>query len=142
VAAPYEFMLQPRWGDMDALGHVNNTRYLDYAQEARIAFFVERLGAVARTPLVVGRQEVDYLRPLVFRNQPVVVQVSVEALGNRSFTLLHTVREPEPDGPTYAKVSAVLVGFNPEAGGSAPLREDERAALRALLPESEMVRTG
>lgn len=24
------------WGDMDALGHVNNARYFDYFQEARI----------------------------------------------------------------------------------------------------------
>ncbi|WP_459075898.1 acyl-CoA thioesterase, partial [Legionella pneumophila] len=29
------------WGDMDALGHVNNARYFDYFQEARIDWLRE-----------------------------------------------------------------------------------------------------
>ena len=28
-----------RWGDMDNYGHVNNTVYLEYVQEARVAWF-------------------------------------------------------------------------------------------------------
>jgi len=27
------------WGDMDAFGHVNNTRYFRYFETARIAYF-------------------------------------------------------------------------------------------------------
>ena len=28
-----------RWGDMDAMGHVNNTVYFRYMEQARIAWF-------------------------------------------------------------------------------------------------------
>jgi len=83
---------------------------------------------------VVARQEIDYLRPLVYSNQSVVVQVQVEAIGTRSFTLLQTIREPGADGRIYARVVAVMVGFDRDSGGSRPLGEDERAALTALLP--------
>ena len=33
-----------RWGDMDALGHMNNAVYFRYLEPARISWF-ERLGA-------------------------------------------------------------------------------------------------
>ena len=128
----YEFTLQPRWGDMDAMNHVNNARYLDYAQEARVSFFLELMGA-ARAPLVVARQEVDYLRPMVYRNQSIVVRIEVVAVGNRSFTLVQTVQEPGAQGEVYAKVLAIMVAFDREQGGSRPLHEDERAALTASL---------
>ncbi|MGZ4522307.1 MAG: acyl-CoA thioesterase [Mycobacteriaceae bacterium] len=136
MGAPYEFSLQPRWGDMDSLNHVNNVRYLDYAQESRIAFLEGLTAEAGHKPLVVGRQEVDYLRPLVYRNRPVVVQVVVGAVGNRSFTLLQTVKEPEPDGPVYAKVLTVMVCFDPSEGRSRPMHADERAALTPLLADS------
>lgn len=118
---------------MDALGHVNNVRYLDYAQEARIAFFTELLGPMGRSPLIVGRQEIDYLHPLVYRNHPLVVVVMVQAVGCRSFTLRQTIREPEATGEAYAKVVTVMVGFEPAAGRSRPLRPEETEVLTALL---------
>lgn len=131
----FRFLLQSRWADMDALHHVNNVRYLEYAQEARIAFFVRAVGLDpdTRSPVVVVRQEIDYVRPLVHRDTQVAVDVTVTHLGNRSFTLAQTVRDPGPDGPTYARVLTVLVGFDPATESSRPLEEAERAGLTALL---------
>ena len=34
----FTYEIQVRWGDSDRLGHVNNTRFMEYMQEARIAF--------------------------------------------------------------------------------------------------------
>ena len=31
-----------RWGDMDAYGHVNNTLYFLYVQEARFAMLIDK----------------------------------------------------------------------------------------------------
>ena len=33
----HSLRLQVRWGDMDALGHVNNAEYLRYFEQSRIA---------------------------------------------------------------------------------------------------------
>ena len=47
-----------RWGDMDALGHVNNTVYFRYMEQARIEWFYAHTKAVAYSgndgPLIVN----------------------------------------------------------------------------------------
>ena len=42
--APLRVQVPMRWGDMDAYGHVNNVKYIEYAQEARILFIRSRFG--------------------------------------------------------------------------------------------------
>lgn len=39
----FEMSMPIRWGDMDAFGHVNNTVYFRYMEQARISWF-EQLG--------------------------------------------------------------------------------------------------
>lgn len=39
----FEMSMPIRWGDMDAFGHVNNTVYFRYMEQARISWF-EALG--------------------------------------------------------------------------------------------------
>ena len=35
----HEMTVPIRWGDMDAMGHVNNTVYFRYMEQTRITFF-------------------------------------------------------------------------------------------------------
>ena len=35
----YQMEIPIRWGDMDAMGHVNNTVYFRYMEQARISWF-------------------------------------------------------------------------------------------------------
>ena len=44
----FSHRLEVRWREMDALGHVNNARYLTYFETGRIAYF-ERLSPDKRT---------------------------------------------------------------------------------------------
>ncbi len=44
----YEMTIPIRWGDMDAMGHVNNTTYFRYLETARIDWM--RLIGVALDP--------------------------------------------------------------------------------------------
>ena len=46
-----------RWGDLDAFGHVNNSTYLIFAQEARYAWS-------KMIEMVVARAEVDFIAPI------------------------------------------------------------------------------
>ena len=58
-----------RWSDMDAYGHLNNSRFLTLYEEARVAlFFLGGRGAVGS--FVISRHEVDYLRPVDFATGP------------------------------------------------------------------------
>lgn len=57
-----------RWSDLDAYGHVNNSRFLTLYEEARVALMFAGgrawgVGSFA-DGVVIRRHEVDYLRPV------------------------------------------------------------------------------
>lgn len=134
------FPLQLRWADLDLLGHVNNVRFLEYAQEARIKFLtlLDAHGVLPRRPAVVVRQEIDYDHVLELTDAPVHVRVHVVAVGRASVTVEQVVEAaatPEqPDrAQVFARVRSVVVGFDAAAGRSVPLTDASRGALTAML---------
>ncbi len=76
-----------RWADMDLLGHVNNVTYLDYVAEARENLFAGHPAATA----AVARHQVEFVKPLVFRRQPVLVDTWVTDIADDEVTLAHEV---------------------------------------------------
>jgi acyl-CoA thioester hydrolase len=68
-----------RWGDMDAMGHVNNTVYFRYMEQARIGWFDALLPqgeAWKRTGIVIVNASCNFKRPI---NYPGTVEVRVYA---------------------------------------------------------------
>jgi acyl-CoA thioester hydrolase len=64
-----------RWGDMDAMGHVNNTVYFRYMEQARIGWFdalVPRAEAWKSTGIVIANAACNFKRPI---NYPGTVEV-------------------------------------------------------------------
>ena len=137
----FAYPLQLRWGDLDLLGHVNNVRHVEYAQEARIAFFTDLAadGRLPRSPVVVARQEIDYVRVLELTDAPVEVRVTVSAVGNSSFTVDQVIVGVGEGTPTFSRVRSVVVGLDPDTGRSVPLTDEARAVLRGLLAADPVV---
>ena len=81
-----------RWADMDPLGHVNNVTYVDYLQEARVDMLRVHPptsgGEQLAEGVVVARHEVEYVAPLVFRREPVSLELWVTEVRAASFTTL------------------------------------------------------
>jgi acyl-CoA thioester hydrolase len=119
---------------MDAYGHVNNVTYLVYLEEARVSLF-ERLNLAPplETGVVVVRHEIDYKRPLVYRAQPVAIDIWVRDVKRRSWTFQHEVRDD--DGTVYARASTVMVGWDLEQLRSRDLTEDERSMLLTFVQD-------
>lgn len=116
VAEPaHHYRLAVRWSDLDSYGHVNNVKFYDYVQEARIAVMHPALDWQPEDVWVVARQDLEYRRPLDFRREPYQVRTSVTALGNRSFTLAADIRDPGT-GELYATARTVAVGTAPLTG--------------------------
>ena len=68
-----------RWGDMDAMGHVNNTVYFRYMEQARIGWFdalVPEAQAWKSTGIVIANAACNFKRPI---NYPGTVEVRVYA---------------------------------------------------------------
>ena len=97
-----------RWGDMDAMGHVNNTVYFRFMEQARIGWFealVPRGEAWKGTGIVIASASCNFKRAM---NYPGVVDVKlyVEAPGASSVA---TFYELSIDGVLYADGAATVV---------------------------------
>jgi acyl-CoA thioester hydrolase len=126
-----------RFSDVDVYGHVNNVKYFEYFQEARIAFLMSlgnpmlEHGAEATMRQVVARIDVDYKRPILFRPEPYGVETWVTRIGTSSYDL--ACRIVDGDGTVYSKAEVRLVAFDVAGQRSRPLRDDERSRLEAAL---------
>ncbi len=125
----YIYPLRVRWSDLDSYGHVNNVRYYDYVQEARLALLSAALGWPAEhnkdEVWLVVRQDIDYLRAMDFRPQPYEVATAVSSIGNRSVTLEAEIRDT-PSRAAHATARTVVVA-------EAPFTESQRTAFSSWL---------
>src|SRR5690242_12977765 len=81
----YEKNLTVAWGDMDALGHINNVRYFDYFQEARIEWLqTQGITMQQTTGPVVIQADCTFLKPVVY---PAILKLicSIHSPGRSSF---------------------------------------------------------
>ena len=130
--------LKPRWADMDAYGHVNNVTWLEYVQEARVdlfaAFAAHPDGGMLVEGVVVARVVMDYRRPLVYRPEPVRIEMWVSRVSAASFTLDYEVMDRADDGSAIVYVVAQTVLVPVMLGESRPrrLQPKEREVLAGL----------
>ena len=79
------YPLHVRFSDVDVYGHVNNVKYFEYFQEARIQLMVAQgreLGDGYH--LVVAQTDVDYKLPILFRHEPYDCRTWVSRIGSTS----------------------------------------------------------
>jgi acyl-CoA thioester hydrolase len=123
-----------RWDDLDAMGHVNNAKYLTYAQEARFLWATEEFsGAMRETSLiemVVARAEIDFIEPIYEGGRFVDVEITIGKIGNSSFNMIFTIADK---GTIFAKVMTVQVAVSTETMKSRPLTDKEREFLTKYL---------
>lgn len=116
-----------RFGDTDAMGHVNNATFLTYLEDTRVAFFRHVSGElIVLAGLILARTEIDFVKPILFGVGPVRTTAWVEHVGTKSFRMGYTM---EQDGAVVGRAVAVMVAYDYAAGASRPLTADEKAAL-------------
>lgn len=123
------FALHTRFSDLDIYGHVNNVKYVEYFQEGRGALLTRASQAVGRRASgghVVAQVRIEYVRPLLYREQPYDLFTSVSHLGTKSMTMEAEIRDGDV---VCARARAAVVFYDPEAGASAPIPDDLRKHL-------------
>jgi acyl-CoA thioester hydrolase len=85
-----------RFSDVDLLGHVNNLRYLDYAQMAQVdlltgVFREARVNGSVTT--VIVRSEIDYVGQMNLRPEPYAVRSRVVAVSEHSVSFEQEIRD-------------------------------------------------
>lgn len=115
------------WGDMDALGHVNNGRYFDYFQEARIEWLREiNITLTENTGPVVIHVACTYLKPVVYP-ATVTLRSSVHSLGNSSMIMDHDLYQNEV---LMAQGISKVVWVDYKQGKSVPIPEQVRSYFK------------
>ncbi|PWN01447.1 thioesterase [Nocardioides silvaticus] len=140
-----------RWADLDLLGHVNNVRYVDYLQEARVDLLrAHRWSGSSDADatedlvdaIIVSRHEVTYRAPLLFGPRPVLIECWVTELRVGSFTLAYELFHEDEAGErtVYLEASTVLAPYRFDIESPRRLTPEERAALEVYLEPVERER--
>lgn len=121
-----------QWGDMDALGHMNNAVFLRWFESGRIAWFGEAgfsvaAGAEAVVPVLVS-VTVNFRKQVTF---PATVEISTRlaSVGRTSLTMEHRARLVGEAGEV-ADATSVVVLFDTVALRPSPVPEDLRRLMR------------
>lgn len=126
----YRAVIPVRWGDMDSYGHVNNSIYMQYIEEARVAWF-EQVGVVMNNvpkgPVVLQIQH-TFLKPVV-HPATACVELFAGALGRSSMVLEHRLTTLEQPDIVYGEGNCKIVWIDHQAGRSVPLPEFLRNAF-------------
>lgn len=126
------------WGDMDALGHVNNTIYLRWFESARILWW-ERLDQKdPRGPKaslykegigpILARTTIDYRRPVKYPDT-VEVRVTTLRVGGKSVTLGYRVTSAAQGGAAVAEGETVVVLFDYRRGAAIAIDPELRRRM-------------
>jgi acyl-CoA thioester hydrolase len=97
-----------RWADMDAFRHINNSAYLAYLEQARVAMFFDRHEGFS-SGTVISRHEIEYLRPVVYHPEPLHLELWVDQVRAASFVVHYEVFD---DGQLIARASTQCVTFD------------------------------
>ena len=107
---PHVTAVTVRWNDLDSLGHVNNSVYFTYIEQARLHWFHETLNYTLDTTQqgpVVASAQCDFKRAIHYPDT-VLIDTHVTTVRTRSFTLHHTLRSNHTQ-KIHAEADIVLV---------------------------------
>ena len=122
-----EMTIPIRWGDMDAMGHVNNTVYFRYFEIARLAWLY-KIGAAVDPNHPSGQSAVivnafcNFIRQLEYPGE-LMARHYVANPGHSSFDTFVTLERTDRPGVIYAE------------GGSTTVWTDFKAQKSIAMPD-------
>ena len=125
-AVLFRHAIEPRWRDLDAFGHVNNSNFLTYLEESRIQWF-RTLGrewvTEAIAPLLAA-VHINYRLPIEYPSA-IAVELFASRIGNTSITIGHRI--VSADGRAlHADGDVVMVWIDRASGKPVPLPDAVR----------------
>jgi len=123
--------IQIRFSDIDGYMHVNNGVYFSYFEHARALFLYQIAGwNVMDIGTVVGRIEIDYLRPIHLEDQ-VEALVKCSRIGNTSFNLDQFLvgKDSKGENQVFAQCKTVMVAVSMQTMKPVPIPVEFREKL-------------
>jgi len=131
----HKLNLSVRFMDLDALQHVNNARYLNFLEEARIAYCQEKLNLfnnINDLNVLVARIEIDFMKPIHFEDK-LSIHTRVSKMGTKSFTFESVFSvEKEHANTIVSRALQTLVTFDIKSGKSIEVPNDIRQKINSI----------
>ena len=118
----HEVHMPLRWGDMDAMGHINNTLYFRYMEVCRLDWIFKLTGQTnlaVEGPIIINAF-CNFLRQIDFPGE-LRVTMYVANPGRSSFETYHTLERTDAPGVVCAAGGARVVWADYPAKKSVPL---------------------
>lgn len=125
----YKSVVGIRFSETDMAGHVNNTSYFIYLEEARGKFFRDLFQEQEDTlgRFILASTKCDFISQAYF-GQHLLIETTISKIGTSSFTFAHRVYVEGTD-QLVAASEAVVVHFNYERQKSEALPPEWRMML-------------
>ena len=126
----HEIVVPIRWGDMDAMGHVNNTVYFRFMESIRIEWLFQIGGPpdMNGEGFVIVNAFCNFIRQLEYPGE-VLARQYVANPGRSSFDTYVTLERTDQPGVFYATGGATTVWLNIPQGKTVPMPDWLRQAL-------------
>ncbi|MDR1287922.1 MAG: acyl-CoA thioesterase [Treponema sp.] len=125
----FSITVTPRFGDMDILGHINNTvpvAWFELARNPLFRIFDQEMKLSRESfPLIMAHTDYDYVAQLYFQYN-VEIRTWISRIGTKSFTVYH---EAWQEGRLCVKGSAVVVHYDFNTETTTPIPEDKKRLL-------------
>jgi acyl-CoA thioester hydrolase len=132
--------VEVRLSDTDAMGHVNNARYLTYVEVARVAYYERVIGRPlplgvhgAEEGMILAEVTMTY-RAQAYFGETLLVESRIDRIGNTSFVMSHRITAPESRyGPARLVATSVgtLVSYDYGTDRPIPVPREWRDAIAA-----------
>lgn len=133
--------VEVRLSDTDAMGHVNNARYLTYVEIARVAYYERVTGNPlpigshgAEEGMILAEIRMTYRSP-AFYGETLTVESRVERIGRTSFGMVHRITAPQSRyGPArlIAVADSTLVAYDYTDECPIPVPDEWRGAMESF----------
>jgi len=116
------------YGDVDAMGHLNNVAYLRYMEFARQKYWLALRGSrdYLDIDFVVARAEIDY-RASAYMGEMLDIDIRVSRMGNSSFDFAYRIMAG--DGRLVAEATTTQVCWDWRANAKSTLTPERRAEI-------------
>lgn len=131
----FNLPVELRFADLDVLGHLNNAKYLTYAEQARILYVQEVCkwsGNWRELGMILARTEIDYKLPIAF-GDAVMVYLRCSRIGGKSFDLDYIISRQRGDAAPEiaATIKTIMVSYDYQQEKSIPVPQSWREAITA-----------
>jgi len=121
----HEMVMPIRWGDMDTYGHVNNTVYFRYMEQARVEW-ITSLGyqvAPGRESMLMMNGFCNFYKQLSYPGE-LILKTSIGAIGRTSMDVYTSMALTTTPDEEAAIGGATMVWVDLNTNKSAPWPED------------------